>query len=81
MSEVVREVTVDRIEGSVAVLLDGAAQVDVPTSWLPPETGEGSVLIVTVRRDPEAENVLRERIRKAQERLTSGDDDDDEIEL
>lgn len=80
MGDVVREVTVDRIEGSVAVLLDGATQVDVPSAWLPPGTGEGSVLIVTVRRDPEAENVLRERIRKAHERLTS-DDDDDEIEL
>lgn len=81
MAGIVRKVTVDRIEGDVAVLLDGGAQVDVPRAWLPPGAGEGSALVIGVELDPDAEAALRQRVEGAHARLTGGDPGDDEIEL
>lgn len=79
MAEVLRRVTVDRIEGSIAVLLDGDSQVDVPVAWLPSGAGEGAALTVTLALDAESEDALRARIKATQQRLVSGGDD--EIDL
>ena len=81
MAEITREVTVDRIEGEVAVLLDGGAQIDVPRSWLPVGAGEGAALIIGVVLDPEAQGALLQRVQDAQARLTASDPGDDEIDL
>lgn len=54
--------TIDRIEGELAVLVDDAQQVHVPLAWLPADTGEGSALRLTLEHDPVAEAALRERI-------------------
>lgn len=72
-----RRVTVDRIEGSVAVLLDGDTQIDVPATWLPAGAGEGAALTVTLARDAAGEAALKDRIRGAQQRLVTGEGDDE----
>jgi hypothetical protein len=81
MAEVARAVTIDRIEGAFAVLVDGDRQVDVPLSWLPAGTAEGSALRIVIRDDPAGERALQDRIRAAHERLRDSNDGDDDLEL
>lgn len=63
-------VSVDRIEGGIAVLLcPDAHRWLLPAELLPEGTGEGDVLAVTLERDPEETGARRERIRQLQRRL------------
>lgn len=68
---------VDRIEGGVAVLTDGAQTVDVPLAWLPAGVAEGWHLAVEFTRDPAAEAARRADIEARRQRLLAGDDGGD----
>jgi hypothetical protein len=61
--------TVDRLEGDRAVLIDGVSQSDIPAAWLPAGAREGSALTLRLELAPEAEEALAERIRALQGRL------------
>jgi hypothetical protein len=74
-------VQVDRIEGDVAVLLWGDETVDVPRAWLPPGAGEGASLLITLQRDPDAEEALRRDVQARLARLAGDDPGEDEIDL
>lgn len=61
----------DRFEGGYAVLLFGDAEirVDLPQVLLPPGTGEGSLLRVSLVLEPEEEGERRDRIEDLLGRL------------
>ncbi|MBN2609006.1 MAG: DUF3006 domain-containing protein [Candidatus Fermentibacteraceae bacterium] len=63
-------VSLDRMEGSLAVLItvDGQSWL-VPASHLPSDSREGDVLDVVFRRDPEETEKLAERVGDLQRRL------------
>lgn len=57
-------VTLDRIEGEVAVLLCGEETVyewHLPRAWLPPDAQEGERLACLLSRDPQATAQARAR--------------------
>lgn len=63
-------VTVDRIEEGIAVLLSrDAHRWLLPAGLLPDGVGEGDVLLVTLRHDPEETGRRRDRIRRLQREL------------
>ena len=62
-------VTVDRVEGEYAVIVDGDHQVDIPLVWLPDGVSEGAVLNLELTLSPDAETALRERVEELQRRL------------
>ena len=71
-------VTVDRVEGEYAVVVDGERQVDIPMVWLPDGVSEGAVLRLEFAPSPDDETALRERVEQLQRRLrgsTEGDTD------
>jgi hypothetical protein len=63
-------VSLDRIEGLLAVLITGDGQSWlVPAAHLPSGSREGDVLDVSFRRDPEETEKLAERVGDLQRRL------------
>lgn len=68
------ELTVDRLDGGVAALVDPEGhEVTVPLAWLPEGVQEGWQ--VSLIRQPEAEERLRDSIRAHQRRFHGGDID------
>ena len=68
-SECSRPVTVDRIEGAMAVIVDEQHQVELPVDWLPSDSGEGTLLILTLKHSPTDEAALVDRIKALQSRF------------
>jgi hypothetical protein len=69
MSTVSKQVSVDRVEGGLAVLLDGRQEIRVPTDWLPEGAGEGAWLRFEIAADPQAESAARARVEGLQSHL------------
>ena len=66
------KVTIDRIEGTVAVLIsreDESVRVNVPVSLLPPGCREGDILTIRIERDIQATEVAHERVSGLIEKL------------
>ena len=66
------KVTIDRIEGTVAVLIlceDESVRVNVPVSLLPPGCQEGEILTIRIERDMHATEAARERVAGLIEKL------------
>lgn len=61
-----KTVTVDRIEGRTAVLVDDRDEATIPASWLPSGAGEGAVLKLQLDADANAQESAAERIRRLQ---------------
>ena len=83
MNTAARTVTVDRVDGNIAVLVDDQAQMEIPVSWLPSGAEEGAVLSLQLALDPEAQSDLSQRLSTVMDRLKSRSDDegDGPIEL
>lgn len=64
---VTKRVSVDRVEGDTAVLLEGRTEIQVPAAWLPQGAGEGAWLQLTLAADAGATDDARARVQ----RLTS----------
>ena len=59
------KVTLDRIEGTVAVLIsreDESVRVNVPVSLLPPGCQEGDILTIRIERDLQETGAAQERV-------------------
>ena len=67
----------DRIEGDVAVLLDGKREVKLPRAYLPAGAREGEVLQLVLTRDPEATKKAQQATQKLRDKLGEGDDGGD----
>jgi hypothetical protein len=66
------KVTLDRIEGTVAVLIsreDESVWVNVPVSLLPPGCREGDILTIRIERDIQATEAAQERVSGLIEKL------------
>jgi hypothetical protein len=64
--------TIDRIEGSLAVLVsqdDETVRIDVPVSLLPPGCCEGDIVTIGIERDSEATTAAKERVSDRIEKL------------
>jgi len=64
--------TIDRIEGTVAVLIsreDESVRVNVPVSLLPPGCREGDILTIRIERDLQATEAVQERVSGLIEKL------------
>jgi len=64
--------TIDRIEGTTAVLIslaDEAVRINLPVSLLPPGCREGDILIVEIERDTSGTKKAKERVSGRIERL------------
>jgi len=64
--------TIDRIEGTVAVLIsraDESVRVNVPLSLLPPSCREGDILTIRIERDIQATEAAQERVSGLIEKL------------
>jgi hypothetical protein len=64
--------TLDRIEGTVAVLIpreDESVRVNIPVSLLPPGCREGDILTIRIERDRAATEVAQERVSGLIEKL------------
>ncbi len=58
-------VSIDRIEEGIAVLVmreEPRERITFPVSLLPPGSGEGDILTLTLERDPAATAAARERV-------------------
>ena len=66
------KVTLDRIEGTIAVLIsreDESVRVNVPVSLLPPGCREGDILTIRIERDRVATEAAQERVAGLIEKL------------
>ena len=66
------KVCIDRIEGTIAVLIamdDESLQLSVPLKLLPPGCREGEILLIAIERDFNATRVAKERANNLIERL------------
>jgi len=66
------KVTIDRIEGTVAVLIsreDESVRVNVPVSLLPPGCREGDILTIRIEQDRAATEAAYERVSGLIEKL------------
>jgi hypothetical protein len=66
------KVTIDRIEGTVAVLIsraDVSVRVNVPVSLLPTGCQEGDILTIRIERDRAATEAAQERVSGLIEKL------------
>jgi hypothetical protein len=64
--------SIDRIEGSVAVLVLGeeeSVQVNLPVSLLPPGCREGDILLIRIERDRVATEAAQGRVSGLIEKL------------
>jgi hypothetical protein len=67
------KVTLDRIEGELAVLIVDGREVTRPRRELPPEAREGDVLAPeTFAVDTESTERLRDEVRQARKRARAG---------
>jgi hypothetical protein len=65
-------VTIDRIEGTLAVLVlrdDESVRVTLPVSLLPSGCREGDIVVIGIERDIEATTAARERVSGRIEQL------------
>jgi hypothetical protein len=65
-----KKVTIDRLEGSKAVLVDDKNQLEIPVSWLPEGCKEGTQLTLTITSDPAGTQALTDRVATLQSRFT-----------
>ena len=66
------QVSIDRIEGTMAVLIprdEDSLKITVPVAVLPPGSREGDILTLTLTPDREATLAARERVAALRERL------------
>jgi hypothetical protein len=66
------KVSIDRIEGTFAVLIpldDESLRVTVPVSLLPSGCKEGEILLIVIERDFKATGVAKERVKSLIEKL------------
>ncbi len=66
------KVTIDRIEGTVAVLIlqeDEAVRITLPLSFLPRGCREGDILTIGIKRDTAGTKEAQERVSRRIERL------------
>jgi len=66
------KVSIDRIEGTVAVLIsraDESVRVNVPLSLLPPSCREGDILTIRIERDIQVTEAAQERVSGLIEKL------------
>jgi hypothetical protein len=64
--------TLDRIEGTVAVLIpreDESIRVNIPVSLLPPGCREGDILTIRIERDRASTEAAQERVSGLIEKL------------
>jgi hypothetical protein len=64
--------TIDRIEGTVAVLIpreDESVRVNIPVSLLPPGCREGDILTIRIERDRASTEAAQERVSGLIEKL------------
>ena len=64
--------TIDRIEGTIAVLIpqeDEAVRITVPLFLLPPDCQEGDILVIRIKRDTPGTKEAKERLSQRIERL------------
>jgi len=63
---------IDRIEGTLAVLIsceDESVRFSIPSSFLPPGSREGDILIIGIERDGKATEVAKQRVSGLIEKL------------
>ena len=66
------KVTLDRIEGSIAVLLlrdEESIKIDIPFLLLPPESREGDILDISIARDTQETEASKERVSALLDKL------------
>ena len=66
------KVTLDRIEGSTAVLLlrgEESIKLNIPLFFLPPESKEGDILNISIARDIQETEAAKERVSDLLEKL------------
>jgi hypothetical protein len=68
-----RFVSIDQIDGDVAILVDDRHRASVPVSWLPAGSTQGTVLRLVLTPDPEEQARLEAHIKKLQARARRGD--------
>jgi hypothetical protein len=59
------KMTIDRIEGTLAVLIsreDEPVRVNIPVSLLPPGCREGDILTVSIERDGQATQAAKKQV-------------------
>jgi len=64
--------TIDRIEGTIAVLIvddDEPVRINVPLPLLPPACEEGDILTIEIQRDPGATEGAKARVSDLIEKL------------
>jgi len=64
--------TIDRIEGTIAVLIsqdDEAVRINLPVSFLPQGCREGDILTIRIERDTTGTKEAKERLSGRIERL------------
>ena len=64
--------TIDRIEGTIAVLVmqeDEAVRINLPLSFLPPGSREGDILAIWIKRDMTGTKEAQERVSRRIDRL------------
>jgi len=72
MKRVYMKATIDRIEGTIAVLIpqeDEAVRITVPLFLLPPDCQEGDILVIGIKRDTPGTKEAKERLSQRIERL------------
>lgn len=65
-------VTLDRIEGNIAVLLlrdEESIKIDIPLFLLPPGSKEGDILNISIARDPLETEAAKERVSSLLDKL------------
>lgn len=71
------KVTLDRIEGSIAVLLlrdKESTKIDIPLFLLPPESKEGDILNISIVRDAQETEAAKERVSSLLNKLKNKND-------
>ncbi|KKG16119.1 hypothetical protein EO98_07195 [Methanosarcina sp. 2.H.T.1A.6] len=66
------KVTLDRIEGSTAVLLlrdNESIKIDFPLFLLPPESKEGDILTLSIVKDSQETEAAKERVSTLLDKL------------
>ena len=64
--------TIDRIEGTIAVLVmqeDEAVRINLPLSFLPSGCREGDILKIGIKRDKTGTEKAQERVSQSLDRL------------
>jgi hypothetical protein len=62
-------ITIDRFEGTLAVLEFDGRTFNVPRALLPPEASEGDVLRFAIEIDQAATDARRQRVRSLESKL------------